>query len=373
MTDWHEVQFFESAENVRKAVKMIKGRTPSLESGNGVAVCMQQGRAFMQTAESAPIDIRPLLIYYGVVAFSKAIVLVDSCCSISSCVRGHGLKDISKDNAMMSEIVCKVERRGTFFEFVNATLRIGGLRCYDADLSPRFLPVPFGSADSLADANVKLDDVFSRLPDLRELYGRTYGKASLALIVDVSVGFQDVRIRTDLDELFIDRESLVQLVTRLRVDYPFFWKWRLVDAQRAWGKSILTFVNIEPGLDEFDESSLMAVDRGFSVPLPYVGFSSEWLETLQPLSGGACGGLVSAIQPLKGSYLSDYALMFIGSFLLGSLVRYRPQTWRHSLSRTASQSRQADDRELALIEKFSSRVIDAFPDLAVSMLRPNWL
>ena len=80
--DWYDIKFLESATNLRELIGNSTGREPSAGIAREIAVCIQQGRLFFEAAVEAPIQIKPLQIYYGVVAFARA--------------RAHGLTDITR-------------------------------------------------------------------------------------------------------------------------------------------------------------------------------------------------------------------------------------------------------------------------------------
>lgn len=65
---WCDIKFLESATDVRKLLGNSRGRLPSASIAREIAVCIQQGRLFFEAAALAPIQIKPLQIYYGVVA-----------------------------------------------------------------------------------------------------------------------------------------------------------------------------------------------------------------------------------------------------------------------------------------------------------------
>jgi hypothetical protein len=62
------------------------------------------------------------------------------------------------------------------------------------------------------------------------------------------------------------------------------------------------------------------------------------------------------------------ALQFLGSFLLSSLVRYRPQIWQNSISQSVTAESPADDRALSLIEKFSRRCFKWLSEYVVRVI-----
>jgi len=52
------------------------------------------------------------------------------------------------------------------------------------------------------------------------------------------------------------------------------------------------------------------------------------------------------------------------------LVRYRPQSWGHAISRSASTELPADDKILALLEQFMEINQTAIPQLISTAVNP---
>ena len=73
-TDWYDISL-ESATNVRQLIKRSTDRQLSTSIAREISVSIQQGRLFFEAAAGAPIQIRPLLIYYGVVGFAQAVIV----------------------------------------------------------------------------------------------------------------------------------------------------------------------------------------------------------------------------------------------------------------------------------------------------------
>jgi hypothetical protein len=94
--NWYDIKFMESASNLRELISNSTGRKPSASIAREIAVCIQQGRLFFEAAAEAPIQIKPLQIYYGVVAFAQAIIVATKCSSLSTLARAHGLTDITR-------------------------------------------------------------------------------------------------------------------------------------------------------------------------------------------------------------------------------------------------------------------------------------
>src|ERR1700722_5565120 len=69
-------------------------------------------------------------------------------------------------------------------------------------------------------------------------------------------------------------------------------------------------------------------------------------EKLDPLAGGFSNSYTYAISPVGGNFLSEFSVQYLTLFLLSSLVRYRPQSWTHAISRSSMINQPADDETL---------------------------
>lgn len=69
----YDLTFLESTTNVRAYAKRAFGKEPNAKVGRDISVSIQQGRLFFEAAEPAPLQIRPLLVYYGVLSFARAL------------------------------------------------------------------------------------------------------------------------------------------------------------------------------------------------------------------------------------------------------------------------------------------------------------
>jgi hypothetical protein len=88
-----------------------------------------------------------------------------------------------------------------------------------------------------------------------------------------------------------------------------------------------------------------------------------------PLSGGYVHSAGTyAMQPINDVRVHEYALQILGTFLLSSLVRYRPQIWQNAVSRSFTAQSAADDRALSLIEKFLDDTLSGFPAMVVRVI-----
>jgi hypothetical protein len=387
--DWHKCRFLESSENLKPLVQRRFGRQPSTSIAREIAACLQQGRLFYQAATSSPLEIRPLQQFYGMVGFSKALVIARHCRSLSTLRPAHGLKDISVPNGRIAELRVRIKDAGTFQDFNDVVAELTRICYIDSSTSSRSISIPSTKADQLCTIELSLREILSRIPDLESLYRMTFHEDALThLILLEDVAFhsleplientpswddENFHIRIDVSERFSDRDSVKQIVTHLREKFPFLTSWRLVSAQRAWDHSIIRFRNRRnSGIDEFSEERLRPQEGGFEG----IDFVNEQtvtfplVEGFYPVAGGYTGKC-SAISPVNGCYFSEFSLHYLALFLLSSLVRYRPETWIHAISRSVMSEAPADDQALSLIERFLDLNGSVIPGMVVTVLNPD--
>jgi uncharacterized protein YbcV (DUF1398 family) len=376
--DWYEIKFLESSSNLKELIKQSVGRQPSTKIANEIAVCVQQGRMFFEAAASSPLEIKPLQIFYGIVGFAKAVVLARNVTSIETLDQSHGISDISSQNARLHEINVKIQERGIFQQFNNVIAKIGCIS-YSVNFNIKKEMKYFDEANTFIGKKITLKEILARIPYLESLYERTFGESAKVVQVGFAYwndynGYVDIKIFDQ--EIFTGRESLKKIVHKCYIKYPFLKDWCLAEAFNTWDKSTLVFGNIaKKGIDEFSEEFLVENDgqfmaaRSLKTNLTYE--RRNFTEIIQPMTGGFTNSHTHIIEPYKGLYISEFSLHFLGTFLLSSLVRYRPQIWRYAISRSFTHESPADDRALALIERYLDLSLREFPQMVVSALEFN--
>lgn len=370
--DWSAIRFLESAGNLKLLLKEAVGRMPSTAIAREVAACLQQGRLFYQSSESTAIEIRPLIQFYGLSAFAKAIVIARELRSLSTLRQSHGLTDISVDNSRLQDLRVRIANGGTFQDFNDVIAPLSRLRYHDVNYMQATLHIPSTMSKGLVGVELSLRDVLSRIPGLEDLYSATFKVPANVVRVTLgpgpSVSDQDWTLRVDDHEVFKDREHLVRIVGDWRSRFPFIAKWRLVEATRAWDRSVLEFANRMPPTDEFDEKTLK--EHGNSFGVSRNSSTTDIASILDPLAGGYTGA-PAAIAPFnQGIFFAEFSLHFLALFLLSSLVRYRPDSWIHAVSRTTIQNAPADDELLALLERLLTLNQHNTPLMVSRMLNP---
>lgn len=375
--DYNKLKFLESSSNIKLLVKEVVGREPSSKLASEISVCLQQGRMFFETATDSPTEIKPLQIFYGMIGFAKALTLARTLKNIETLTQSHGLKDITSPNSFLEDIQLKIQSKGTFQDFNNVISQFDRVHYFDKYSMPKWHFIPTSKSNNLCDKTITLKEIMARLLALNDLYKDTFQESPKNVMVDIQHWEEDngyTELRIDDPEIFSDRHTMIEIVNKWREKFPFINNWCFCQATKAWGNSILIFCNIDKStINEFDEANLAEEDGCFSVNRNFRRDNSltriDFRTILPPLFGGLRGGSGSVAEPYDGEYISEYSLYYLGMFLLSSLVRYRPQVWAHSLSRSVTTEKCADDRALAIIEEFMNSAIVEYPNMVYRVLK----
>ncbi|MHC2245835.1 YaaC family protein [Bradyrhizobium elkanii] len=367
--NWTKLKFLESITNLKAVIGQSAGRAPSTEIARDIGACLQQGRLFFEIASSAPLQVRPLQLYYGIVGFAKAIVLARKVQSIATIAQSHGLSDVSQQRTKIEELALQFQQRGVFQQFNDVVAPLGRLSFYSGYMR-QFEQKPFHDAAGLNGVTCSLKDILARIPGLQKLYRRTFSEDGACWSVSFHHTGDRVELRIDDPHLFADRDDLQSRVEKWRLDFPWLNDWCFTEGVHAWDNSVLLFFNkLKPSAGEFSDQVLKPTDIGFASEKTNESFI-PFAAILPALAGGLTNDHPTAIKPLNGVALSEFSLQFCGTFLLSSLVRYRPQIWQHALSHSIAQDMPVDDRALSLIELFLQTVLETFPKLVEYCIDP---
>lgn len=377
--DTSQIRFLESASNIKALVRQRTGRQLSTERAREIAACLQQGRQFFEASASSPLEIRPLIEFYGLVGFARGLILGSKLTSLSTLAASHGLRDVTPPNAQLAQLTATVEARGTFVEFNDVVAQLNRFTYIDEDTHPAQVSVRTAASKDIAGLQLSLKDVVARLASLSKLFRYTFGEQPNAesldhLYIDRQNNYKSTRIVDP--QILNSRDALVAIVRRWRERFPYLGRWTVVEASRAWGASYITLANLErDAYDDLSPEALPEIEPVHFVSIlrdrPPAERSRIPDDQLFEGIGGGYSSQTHVIAPFSGHYLSEYSLIYIGLFLLSSLVRYRPDTWAHAVSRSSLQGRPADDQALSLIQAFLDSAQEAIPSLVVQVLNPN--
>jgi YaaC-like Protein len=173
------IRYFTSQEFIRQRYYLLHGRSPNAAKARSIALHVDQGINFIDSATRAPVSIRPLLQYYGVAALARAVsVFRDVNRAENTLTPGHGLHVLdwnvlgcSHAGRGFSDLNVQVTA-GLFSDLSAAT---GGLAHFYANNSgPNWL-VKLGAIEAGAEFN--FTDLLGLLPDLWEEHAAWTGAA----------------------------------------------------------------------------------------------------------------------------------------------------------------------------------------------------
>ena len=373
--DWHRCKFLESCENLKPMIKRRFGREPNTSIAREIIACLQQGRLFYEAAERSPLEIAPLQLFYGMVGFSKALIIASGLRPLATLKPSHGISDISETTSRIADLRLKIGGDGTFQEFNDVASKLTRVCYMDFRANEgRTVHLPAAESSQLNGISLSLRDILSRVPGLDELYKMTFGANALTAIMNIETprtSFDCFQIQVQDHERFCDLESLRKIVVRWRERFPVLRKWRLASAQYGWGNTTIWFENLPAQeLDEFSKEYAICADGSYHhTPMDEANrFGLK--QGLSPAAGYLQGGIY-LISPIHGAYFSEFSLQYLALFILSSLVRYRPQIWAHAITRSAFGDKPVDDRMLSLIEKFLDLNRSSIPELVVAVLNPS--
>jgi YaaC-like Protein len=173
LPDYKDIKFLESTDNLREIVSSNSGRELSLERSNQISVCLEQGRLLFEAAQNVGWEIKPLLVYYGMVGFAKAIYLARNLAKLESLPPRHGLTDIS-ESPLIAEMTVKIDKDGTFQCLNDSCADLEKLVLYDKQHDQSKINHSTCKSEQLIGKEIGLKQVLARIPGLQQLYHQTF-------------------------------------------------------------------------------------------------------------------------------------------------------------------------------------------------------
>ncbi len=365
-----ELRYLEGRSAITERINVLTGRNPNAEQAAFASACLLHGRLFWNSAEDAPLETKPLLLYYGAAAYAKGLVLAVTGCKPQDLKQSHGLKCAAVNGELIGDFNIKANGRGLFQEFNDAVAPMNRIQYFEGS-SSRTRTFPTATSEELSTFTAPLTDCLARIPSLKDAYQlctRKEAKTISLLFSDISQPPWTHTIRVDVPQLFNGLTSLRAIATDIREKVPLLRHWRLSDATKAWDNTVPTFGNACAPVNEFDQ--LQGGPEYFAC-VPSVGTDLfDPFDFMEPLAGGygSCGAGAAYIETMDGKHVSEYSLMLATLHGLSSLVRYHPHTWTSCVSRRSISGRCVDDSLLPVIELFLDNVQHQFPKFIADVI-----
>ena len=227
--DRYNIKSLESVSNIKYVVKETRGFELKTEVASGIAVCITQGIMFFDSAKIAPFEIKPLLALYGMIAFTKGLILERSTNGIETLKRSHGLKDISPPNSKIYDSSLLINKYGNFQLFNDVVSHNGEISLIDKFNENYHLGKQYDKSDKIYLLEVSLKEIMSRLTDLRNYYKDTFKEEPKILEFELNTSektmITELNIITEVECIIDNIEYLKEYINKLRNNYPFLHDW----------------------------------------------------------------------------------------------------------------------------------------------------
>ena len=372
--DWYQIKYLESTQNLTDLIRERSQITISSSVALDITVNLQQGRAFFEQSEEAALEIKPLLLFYGMLAFARAVIISRRNVAHDSLVPKHGLSDPTTLNNSLASLEVKVQLNGTFPELIDSTRELEKVIVYHRDkFTETRLPHPPDYSSALNGKTLTLKEILARISGLGNLYVETFGDVPKV----IQCGFFELDNDCKTTRLSVvdhsnasDRASIQRKITTLRTRFPFLNQWAIMEAMKngrvtfcTWPRNELT----EFSADSLNEDSLYLFWHQ-PEPIQYDCLTDPRPRT-PPIYGNLLDSNPIIIEPVHGAHVSEFSLYYAGMYLLSSLVRYRPTIWANAIARRPLGSLPPDDKPLAVIEHFLQLASQRFPRMTVNAIR----
>ncbi|MDP9474184.1 MAG: YaaC family protein [Actinomycetota bacterium] len=338
---WASLSAYESTELVRRFSKERIGPEINATKAREIAAYFAQGREYFRNAAGAGELVRPLILYYGAVALARGTVLfLDA--SKSKVVADHGLDgsgwdDLNAKPGAVPELPVKIKGGGTFPELARVsgnsewcTVRNEGM--------PGEVTVRSPGPELAPGTGVTMKEALGQIPDVADLYERTFGEHSRRLRCEVQV--------TGLPE-----PDLVDAFTRNAVASDQEVRrhaWLGVVPTQAglpdkdWVANILgnrvAARDSGPNLLYFAREPVHRVAESHSFDLYYDAGTEERPRLDMPVSVAASGEEYLKLPTDGRVILSTLLALHTVAYAAGVLVRYHPGYWAAIVGRTKGDS-----------------------------------
>lgn len=327
---WNLLLFYESWKNVKRTYEQqFPEEDFPKNKAHDISYLIKQARNYFKVARTSDFTVRPLLVYYGVYSLAKAVVLYKNRSKGGILdVQGHGSSaDINKCLQMKSSLdktsAVLSNKNGVFIDFNNCMRKKQVVANINGKNEPKVYHFePFSELEGLS---VTLKEIWGRLPDLITAYFRTYFNKPKC-------------IRGG------EKERKAKLI------YEF----------KNMGKLNFEKKEIEKIFSPvFDSAEFQEVNKGHG---PVIFRFSTQEKRYIPMFRSLYNSNTYYIAPLKEKLIEESSLLYLGSYILGMIVRYDPTRWVKMIDG------RKDGRLYPIIKKFIELLELKFPILILNEL-----
>ena len=325
---WHHLRYLQSTSNVASLLsgKITSNREPIFSGSNDIprrsheiASCIRQADEYYKAAENVGLSTHPLLQFYGATSLAKAVILFNMPSISLLDLKYHGLHTRHKkvkDPALHQSIESYTE---------NALM--WNIEDEFAIMNDGVFP---NLCESIGDVKpekgviIKFKEIIRILPDLSGLFRRHYGEPSHCF-----------RTYT-LPPLRKDNSGKFEVIFDSREDKQNILK---------------VFPELESDFEEFENNHRTGFrSRKELEKFPDFGIIEE---------GTLAGNYL--VRPIPCGIHKSFSVIFLGLFILSTVVRYKPSFWVQAIAGENSGS-------VSIVETFCNLAKRRLPNDALESI-----
>jgi hypothetical protein len=352
---WDTLSLYESTELVSQFYHERHGVKPAPAKAWAIASHLTQGHQYFRSSRDADDLVRPLLLYYGVLALSRGLIIFRSPDPLSpNYDEGHGLRAMRWEDGL-TQGAAGVRRithlsmsvsKGTFTQLANSTENVE--RVLLLDVEPTYNMADWIKAGTTyinprqkPTQTITIGQVLERIPDLMDLYERTFRRHArcCAAVVKLDESSKRLMVGFGRSDLGLQSDQRIRQIagigrTIALAHSPVLMRgWTGMDPNRTYERTYATdeeLVAIFPSVKQNDMG-----DRFIVQPFP------------------------------SGLDLSTLSILYAASYAVGMLVRYFAPVW------SSLVSRRRGDLTYPLLKAATAAVEQRFPKLVLQELQDD--
>lgn len=321
---WNYIKYCENEENLKRYYKDNTGRESNARRVQHVKFCISQARSYFESSKNAPVNVKPLIQFYGVSSFAKAIILLLSKFNpsqISDIHNSHGISlNFSSADKDLGHILLKVNKNGVFPQFNNIVknqgyFNVNMIKQDSSGTNSKFFKYKSSDSTLLSGNNFNAKGLLSCLPEIAMHYYLNYRERNNVFLLNKSEINIDNMVKLEVKDFDMTSYTTVDEGI-LKKHFP-----------------------TRPSLHKLTSSFLFDKTTDY-IPIYRAVTGEQYL-----------------IGDINNITINEISVLYLISFILGMVVRYRPDTWERIIS-----------QEGALIYGFLELCQTKFPLLAINIL-----
>jgi hypothetical protein len=174
LDDFEILANYESLQLIKAQFQRHHGLELNTGKAREIATAFTQAKGYLESARTAARIVRPLLVYYAVLSFSRGLTLfLTAGIREAGLAQSHGLsvdgwgEELSREAGEVASLKIKLNAHGTLAQLIEATNHESYLR--NNSSSPNHIAKMDRPA---AGTEIRLGDLFSRFPEIRSTFIR---------------------------------------------------------------------------------------------------------------------------------------------------------------------------------------------------------